>query len=130
MKPKTLLLTLALAAVSTAVQAEDRLTFKQSDGTTQSFALDGLKLTFKDGNVIVKNNSEEASFALAAMQSMYFEDVQTGIATPEINAEITLEGGSKVYTLDGRKAGDSLTSLPAGVYVVKQGSQAKKVLVR
>ena len=130
MKLKTILLTLALATICTAVQAEDRLTFRQSDGTTQSFALDGLKLTFDEGNLIVKNNTQEATFALSTMAAMYFEDAQTGIASPQQDIDVTLEEGGKVYTLDGRKVASSLSGLPAGVYVVKQGSQTKKVLVQ
>ena len=130
MKLKTILLTLALATICTAVQAEDRLTFRQSDGTTQSFALEGLKLTFDSGNLIVKNNTQEATFALSSMAAMYFEDAQTGIASPQQDIDVTLEEGGKVYTLDGRKVACSLSGLPAGVYVVKQGSQTKKVLVQ
>lgn len=130
MKLKTILLTLALAATCTMAQAEDRLTFRQSDGTTQSFALEGLKLTFDNGNLIVKNNTQEATFALSSMAAMYFEDVATGITAPQQDATLTLEGGGKVFTLDGRKVANSLSGLPAGVYVVKQGSQTKKVLVQ
>ena len=125
MKLKTILLTLALAATCTMAQAEDRLTFRQSDGTTQSFALEGLKLTFDSGNLIVKNNTQEATFALSSMAAMYFED-----ASPQQDIDVTLEEGGKVYTLDGRKVASSLSGLPAGVYVVKQGSQTKKVLVQ
>ena len=131
MKYITFLLTLVLALSSLTAQAEDRLTFKQTDGTTKSFALEGLILTFDGDNLIVKNDAQgEVTLALSSLTSMFFEDETTGINQPATQTAITLESGTAVYTLDGRKAGQSLSGLPAGVYVVKGAGKTKKVLVR
>ncbi|MDE5877757.1 MAG: leucine-rich repeat domain-containing protein [Muribaculaceae bacterium] len=53
-------------------------------------------------------------------------DFEVGVKGVGADAEATVE----VYTLDGVKVGTSTDELPTGVYVVRQGSDVRKVAVK
>lgn len=55
----------------------------------------------------------------------YNRNVATGIEAVEAP---TTDAPVAVYTLGGQKVGSSLQGLPKGIYIVKQGAQARKVL--
>lgn len=60
--------------------------------------------------------------------------VKGGVATKGSSAGIAAIGVKRnaqveVYTLDGRKAGNSLKGLPHGMYIVKEGNHASKKVV-
>jgi len=52
-----------------------------------------------------------------------------------IDHAVSLGGVTEIFTIDGRhmgiyKKGNALNQLPAGVYIIRQGNQTKKVIVR
>ena len=58
----------------------------------------------------------------------------TGIGT--VNAKLQGNGHTSMYTVNGAKVATASASdvnhllLPAGVYIVKQGNQAKKIVIK
>lgn len=55
------------------------------------------------------------------------EDVVTD--SPMANESIDFNAPYEVYNLNGIKVGDSTSSLPAGIYIVRQGNAVKKIAV-
>lgn len=131
----------SLAQVASA-QTYNYLTLQQLNGDETSLSLDGLKITFENGNLIATNGSKSATIALADMQKFYFAENETGIKGVEKAADavsaaivggclhVTAPEGAAVsiYSLDGRRVGTD--NLPAGVYVVNVAGRTLKVLAK
>lgn len=83
------------------------------------FANGGLQLT-KDG-VVVK------SYDRSAVRKLYFSSSATAIGHPEA---MDANGQSRVYTLEGRLVGKAVDveALPKGVYIIKKGGKARKIV--
>lgn len=138
----TLLVMLLLGAMPTAAQSYEYLTFQETDGNEASLAIDNLKLTFENGTLLAQNGSEQVSYAISALHKMYFSATPTGIATisdqattPSVtikNGQLLVEGAAdqpvSIYSLDGRQVASQ--GLSSGVYIVRVGNQAFKVLAR
>ena len=56
--------------------------------------------------------------------TLSFSDAATGISTVVSSERSEME----VYTLDGTKVGSATKGIQKGVYVVRQGQQARKVI--
>jgi len=103
------------------------------------------KITFENGNVIVKQTSGESStFSMSSISRMYFGELVTGIR--DVSSEglwdgksIKVIGDSKVevFTTSGVAVsqgkysnGESvnLDHLPQGVYIVKVGGRSIKII--
>jgi hypothetical protein len=72
----------------------------------------GIKAIYKNGE------SELAEYVI---------DVVSGVETVRLDTATT---GVEVYSLSGQKLGTRLSSLPAGIYLVKSGNEFKKVQKR
>ena len=102
------------------------------------------KITFENGNVVVKQTTGESStFSMSSISRMYFGELVTGIR--EVSSEgiwdgksIKVLGDSKVevFTTSGVAVsqgeytnGESvnLEHLPQGVYIVKVGGRSVKI---
>ena len=142
---KTLFATLALALSATSLSAQnyDYLVFQNNDNTAKSISVDGLKITFENGNAVATVNGKSETFALDNLKKLYFSEKEiTGIkqivsADDQIRVnvengklQIVAPEGSKVavYSIDGRRVNGEY--LPQGTYVVRVNDQSFKILVK
>lgn len=124
-------------------QSYDFLTLRTADGTEQSLAIDGLRITFSDGKLLASNGKEEAQVALSDMACMFFSTTRTAIESlPAADADglrVQIRGGRlltnapagseiQVYTFDGRRAPQQ--GLGNGAYLVRVNGRTFKVLAR
>ncbi len=154
MKRTLTLLCALVVAFAAGAQTYSYLTIRQSDGTEQSLALAGLKLTFNDGNLQATNGTESATFALAGLSAMYFATEATGLQAVLAPTPVaTWQGGTlsvdapagslvAVYTLSGqrittyRKTTNGAeqirigSRLPQGIYVVRVNGNSLKLIAR
>lgn len=137
----TLLALVAAFAWSASAQSYNYLTFQQTDGAVRSLSLDGLKLTFAEGNLVATNGTTQTTFPLSALQKMFFSSEAVGIhsASADSPVGVRIEGGTlhvdapsdseiAIYGIDGRRVPS--TGLGQGVYVVKVNGKTYKVLAK
>jgi len=115
------LLTLVFSAAVMTVSADDYsyLAFETTGGSSVSYEVSGLEITFSDGNAVISSNGNTSTISLSDLSKMYFS-ATNGIKT--VSAEET--GDGSVYNLSGQKM--DADNLPAGVYI-KNG---KKFVVK
>lgn len=131
---------MAFSATASA-QSYSFLTLRKAVGDEVSLKVDGLKITFANGNLVAANGEQTLSVPLAEMGHMYFSATPTSIASTSAGSSVdvrivngTLHASApagvevKVYSTDGRLMPTS--GLQPGVYVVKVGSQTLKVMAR
>lgn len=114
----------ALACGTLAVRAGDGnfLTLRLQDGTEMSIpAVAGLKITFADGSFVAENRDGRQQFPLTALQSMRFTETSTGISQIGVDAKDAV-----FHDLSGRRVCRPVS----GLYIVKEGNVARKVLKR
>ena len=69
---------IALVAMVASAETYNYLKFTKTNGTTVTYSVEGLKLTYSNTNVTVTNVDGTATLALSEVQDMYF----TNEATP------------------------------------------------
>lgn len=69
---------IALVAMVASAETYNYLKFTKTNGSTVTYSVEGLKLTYTTSNVIVTNVEGTSTIALAEVQDMYF----TNEATP------------------------------------------------
>ena len=75
---------MTLAASATTYHT---LTFAKTDGTTVSFAVDGLIIIYDDfAHAVVTNNDTTATITLADIDCMYFSDMAASV-TGDVNGD-------------------------------------------
>ena len=89
------------------------------------------EFTYADGNVTMKSSATELSWPIANLQKFTFENLETGIRDIKTTGLDLLSDHFDAYDLSGRlvrKGVKSLSELPAGTYIVKDGSTTIKVV--
>ena len=91
------------------------------------------ELTYADGYVSITSNSPSTtlSWPIENLQRLTFENVSTAIRDVKATGLDILSGNMSVYDLSGKmvkKQIKSLSELPKGVYIVKDGSVSIKVV--
>ena len=91
------------------------------------------EFTYADGNVTMKSSATELSWPITNLQKLTFEnsDIPTGIGDVKAADLDLLSDHFDAYDLNGkliRKGAKSLSELPAGTYIVKDGSVTIKVV--
>ena len=69
---------IALVAMVASAETYNYLKFTKTNGTTLTYSVEGLKLTYDASNVIVNNVDGTATIALADVQDMYFSNEAGG----------------------------------------------------
>jgi len=143
MKRKTNLLvraamTLLLAVLcSIGVRAEDKamgIVVWMNDGSkAEVLFADMPEFTYADGYVTLQSNSPSTtlSWPIENLQKFTFEEVSTGIRDIKSTGLDILSDKLSVYDLNGRLVKQnvkSLSELPKGVYIVKDGRVTTKVV--
>lgn len=152
---KRLLLTLALVSGLSAglgAQSFDYLTVRTADGSEHSLPVDGLRLTFENGQLVARTAETTATYPLADLSAMFFASQPTAIASlsggqaaplyRDGRLTVSAPAGTvvRLYSADGRlvasyvKGADGSESfspaLPHGVYVVTANGKTSKFLAR
>ena len=135
------LIVILLAIVAIGAQADDftykYLVMSESDGAKTYLDVEDLELTFANGVLSARNSARSYTFTLASLSSMQF--AQTSGPTTAVSQPSSLDTQSspvEVFTLSGVSRGsfsslsEMKSSLPAGIYLVKQNGTTTKITVR
>lgn len=136
MKPKQLILTVLLAFMATVAWAGDaKIIVWLNDGNKTEILFNQMpEFLYADGNVSVQNGSTQLSWPLSNLHKFTFEDVAstpTDIKDVKTTEKLDIAKGCAVYDLNGRlikKQIRSLSELPKGVYIIKDGNVTTKVV--
>lgn len=132
-----LLLLLALSA-SLGVQAQNTLNVYQKDGTIVCFPFSSNPVTrFVDANVVITTTDQTVSYPFESIEKYTFDDgvSPTGLVTIRDNnnlrqpISIYNAGGQFVRSVipTGGSADLDLRKLPAGTYIIKNGTVTYKI---
>lgn len=109
------------------------LVFTSQDGTEKAIAVESLKLSFVNGQLVVDNGVENQTYSLTSLSKMFFsENTVDGIVETVINGNEDVD----VFTVSGIWMGnfgnvdDAKKSLQRGVYVLKQGKTTSKIAIK
>lgn len=109
------------------------LVFTTQDGTEKAIAVESLKLSFVNGQLVVDNGVESLTYSLMSLSKMFFsENTVDGIVETVINGNEDVD----VFTVSGIWMGkfgnvdDAKKSLQRGVYVLKQGKTTSKIAIK
>ena len=69
---------IALVAICASAETYNYLKFTKTNGSTATYSVEGLKLTYDNANVNVTNVDGTATIALAEVQDMYFSNEAGG----------------------------------------------------
>ena len=138
MKLKQLILTLLFTLFSVNIWADDaKIIVWLNDGNkTEILFTEMPEFLYADGNVSLQNGSTTMSWPLSKLQKFTFEAVAappTDIKDVKTAAKLDIAKGCAVYDLSGKlvkKQIRSLSELPAGTYILKDGSVTTKVVRR
>ena len=91
------------------------------------------ELTYADGNVNIQSNSPSTTFSwpIGNVQKLTFENLETGIRDIEATGLDLLSDHFDAYDLSGkmiRKGIKSISELPKGAYIIKDGKVTFKVV--
>ena len=92
------------------------------------------EFTYQDGNVSIQNGGTTLSWALANLKKFTFEDIEPSLPTnvQEVKTpKLDIAKDCEVYDLSGKlvkKRIRSLTELPKGTYIIKDGSVTTKAV--
>ena len=140
MKQKTNQLTRAAMTLllvmlcSIGVRAEDaKIIIWLNDGNkSEVLFADMPELTYADGNVNLQSNSPSTTFSwpIANVQKLTFENLDTSIRDVKATGLDLLSDHFDAYDLSGklvRKGIKSISELPLGTYIIKDGNVTLKV---
>ena len=89
------------------------------------------EFTYADGNVTMKSSKTELSWPITNLQKLTFENLETGIRDIKAPGLDLLSDPFDAYDLSGKlicKGAKSLSELPVGTYIVKDGNTTIKVV--
>ena len=123
------LLLLMASLISAHADDYQFLAFETADGTVRTISIDGLEVTFSDGQLVAVAGNSQTTLILADLTKMFFtNDEANGICEVE-NIEAAADG---LYNLKGQlvATGDRVPDVPKGVYIVKKNGKTKKVTLK
>lgn len=119
----------SLLAAPVSADGIEYLVVENTDASTTEIALTSFnQIKFSDTQMLmIGNGTTAASFPLKNLQKMYFGPTgSTGIDTAEWDAT----GEVEIYSTSGillQRGAMDFTSLPSGIYIVRQGNRVMKV---
>ena len=137
MKPRHAILTLLLTLMEVGAWAGDaKIVVWQKDGAKTEILFNRKpEFQYQDGNVSLQNGGTTLSWRLADLRKLTFEDIEApnGIDEIKTDAKLDIVRVCAVYDLSGRlvkRQIRSLSELPKGTYILKDGSVTTKVVRR
>lgn len=105
--------------------------FNNTYGTFVTLSAEDLEMTFADGNLIAKNNEEQAIIPLSELKSFCFSFRIMGV---ELTEDLTTD--INIISISGARMGhfnsieEARQSLPAGIYVIEKGNSHHKIVIK
>lgn len=139
MRQKLIILSLFLAFFVTRGWAEDsKIIVWLNDGSKTEVLFDDMpEFVYLDGTVSLKSEKTELSWSLAKLDKFTFEAAESVTDIKSVptqgKGKLDLAKGCAVYDLNGHLLKENVTSLselPAGTYIVNDGSVTTKVIRR
>lgn len=131
-------MTLLLAVLSSSgawAQEAGMIVWLTDGSKTEVLISDLPEITYEDGNVTLKSDKTELSWPIENLERLTFENVQHPIPTVVRDIKTTgldiLSDKFEAYDLQGRlvkKNLKSLSELPKGTYIIKDGRVTIKVM--
>ena len=129
-------LLLSLLTTTIAWAEDSKIVVWLNDGQTTEVLFNQMpEFVYQNGNVSITNGSTELSWPLARLKKFTFEDVQPSFVTEVKDVKsaprIDIVRGCTVYDMNGRIVKqhiNSLSELPKGTYIIKDGSVTTKVI--
>lgn len=137
MKAKQVILILLFTFFGVSVWADDaKIIVWQKDGSKTEILFNAKpEFVYADGNVILQNGTTALSWPLINLEKFTFENIQESVPTDvkDMKAQRLdfLSDHCAVYDINGRlvkKQIMSLSELPKGVYIIKDGNVTTKVV--
>lgn len=132
MKNLFLLLALGLAMLAQA-STYNYLVFTNQAGTTTAFAVSNLTLKVDGSNLQVTNDDGKVQLVLTELASMEFSADKTATS---IEGVLNADTPVQVYSLTGALLGtygsmvEAAKALQTGTYVLSNGDQSQKIVVK
>ena len=136
---KRTILTLLLTLFAVGIWTDDaKIIVWLNDGNKTEVLFSQMpEFTYQDGNVSIQGSSTTLSWPLANLEKFTFENVGSSIPTDieevKTKSRLDIVKGCAVYDLSGkliRKQIRSLSELPKGTFILKDGSVTTKVVKR
>ena len=115
MKKTIITMLIALVAMVASAETYSYLKFTKTNGTTLTYSVEGLKITYDSSNVTVTNAEGTATIALTEVQDMYFSNAAGTTPTVLIgdvnkDGEVGIDDVSALvdYLLDSNATGIDL----------------------
>ena len=130
----TLLLALGMGAWAQETKDAKIIVWQKDGNTTEILFTEMPEFLYADGNVSLQNGGTTMSWPLSKLQKFTFEAVAaqpTDIKDVKTTAKLDITRDCAVYDLSGKlvkKQIRSLSELPAGTYIVKDGKVSTKVV--
>ena len=132
MKQKLLFLLMFLLTSSMAWAEDGKMTvWLSGDKTVQVLFSEKPEITYADGNVTLKGTTTELTWPIEDVKRLTFDDNATDIENVAAGGLDILSDRYDAYDLGGKlvkQQAGSLSELPAGKYILKNGSVTIKVL--
>lgn len=137
MRPRKAIVTLLLSLMGLGAWAGDaKIVVWLKDGAkTKILFNEKPEFRYEDGFVSLQNGSTTLSWKLADLHKFTFEDTEaqtpTGMKEVKTGARLDITRGCAVYDMSGRLVIEqirSLSELPKGTYILKDGSVTTKVV--
>lgn len=138
MKANKILLTLLLTLFAASTWAQDEAASEPviliwlNDGSKTEVLFDEMPVfTYDNGVMTLKGEETELSWPLENLNKFTFSNVSTGIRNVKATDLDILSDGCVAYDLNGRVVRQnlkSLSELPKGVYLIKNGNVTTKVV--
>ena len=127
-------LLLSLLTTTIAWAEDSKIVVWLNDGNkSEVLFADMPELTYADGNVNIQSNSPSTTFSwpIENVQKLTFENLETGIRDIKTTGLDLLSDHFDAYDLSGkivRKGIKSISELPKGAYIIKDGKVTFKVV--
>ena len=129
------LLLSCFSAISTWAEDSKIIVWLNDGQTTEVLFNQMPEFVYQNSNVSITNGNTELSWPLAQLKKFTFEDIQPSTVTEikyvKQSTRIDIVRGCAVYDINGRKIKSrikSLSELPKGTYIIKDGNVTTKVV--
>ena len=118
MKKTIITMLIALVAIFASAETYNYLKFTKTNGSTATYSVEGLKLTYDNANVTITNAEGTATIVLAEVQDMYFSNEAGGDTPAGKRGDVNMNGTVDVdditdligYVLNGDSTGLDLSA--------------------
>ena len=127
------LLFTVLCSIGVRAQEAKIIVWLADGNKSEVLFVDMPELTYADGNVNIQSNSPSTTFSwpIENVQKLTFENVNTAIRDVKATGLDLLSDQFDAYDLSGklvRKGIKSISELPKGAYIIKDGKVTFKVV--